>query len=35
MIKTNQNNNSNYGNKTFPEIKTYLSHIPLKIHVLE
>jgi hypothetical protein len=33
--KKNQNNNSNYGNKAFLEIKTYLSYIPLKLYVLQ
>jgi len=32
--KKHQNNNSDYGNKVFPEIKTYFSHSPLKLHVL-
>jgi hypothetical protein len=35
MIKKHQNNNSDYGNKTFPKIKTYFTHIPLKLHILE
>jgi hypothetical protein len=34
-LKKHQNNNSEYGNKAFPEIKTYFSHIPLKFHVME
>jgi hypothetical protein len=34
MIKEQQNNNYDYGNKFFPEIKTYFSHMPLKFHVL-
>jgi hypothetical protein len=35
MIKKRQINNFDYGNKTFPKIKTYFSHTPLKLHVLE
>jgi hypothetical protein len=35
MIKKHQNNNYDYGNKVFLETKTYFSHIPLKLHILE
>jgi hypothetical protein len=35
MIEKHQNNNYDYGNKALLEIKTYLSHIPLKLHILE
>ncbi len=35
MIKKHQNNNSNYGNITFLEIKTYFPRTPLKLHVLQ
>jgi hypothetical protein len=34
-LKKHQNNNSDYGNKAFPDIKTYFFHTPLKLHVLE
>jgi len=34
MIK-NQTTNYNYGNKVFPEINVYFSHIQLKLHVLQ
>jgi hypothetical protein len=32
--KKNKNNNSNYRNKTFLEIKTCFSYTPLKLYVL-
>jgi hypothetical protein len=35
MIKTQKQQNSDYGNKAFPKIKVYFSHTPLKLHVLQ
>jgi hypothetical protein len=35
MINKHQNNNYDYGNKKIPKFKRYLSHIPLKLYVLE
>jgi hypothetical protein len=35
ILKKHQNNNFDYGNKAFRDIKTYFSHTPLKFHVLE